>query len=113
MDWTTGVWYEFNDEDVTILEGGPTSSFEPHEREDNMETNQPGKHRKVSGSADAYNLFYVSQSYLSMQCESELRHSDFMENEANTGARTASGDSSDILTSVKDQRKERYRLELE
>ena len=33
MDWATGVWNEFNDEDVTVLEKGPTSSFDPTERE--------------------------------------------------------------------------------
>ena len=29
MDWTTGVWYKFNDKEVTRLEGGPESSFDP------------------------------------------------------------------------------------
>ena len=70
MDWTTGVWYEFNDEDVTILEGGPTSSFEPLKpKDDDDKPQQQGKNRKINGSQDAYNLFYVEESYLSEQLQ--------------------------------------------
>mmetsp|Transcript_21335 Transcript_21335/g.46317 ORF Transcript_21335/g.46317 Transcript_21335/m.46317 type:complete len:1522 (+) Transcript_21335:285-4850(+) len=111
MDWTTGVWYEFNDEDVTILEGGPTSSFEPSETDDVEEKKQPDKQLKVKGSQDAYNLFYVEQSYLSKQCESEFQH--FMESEEKTESINASEDRSDVLTSVKVQRTATYNLELE
>lgn len=109
-DWTTGVWYEFNDEDVTILEGGPTSSFEPSETEDDEEEKQSGKHRKV-GSQDAYNLFYVEQSYLSRQCESELQH--VIQNEGNVESSSTPGVNSDVLSSVKVHRMEKYRHELE
>lgn len=56
MDWATGVWYEFNDEDVDVLEHGPLSGY--YRDEDT-------KSRAISGSADAYNLLYVEKSYLS------------------------------------------------
>mmetsp|Transcript_20083 Transcript_20083/g.42088 ORF Transcript_20083/g.42088 Transcript_20083/m.42088 type:complete len:1210 (+) Transcript_20083:2-3631(+) len=130
MDWTTGVWYEFNDEDVTILEGGPTCSFDPDmetEEEDGTETTTTDRrhrpttkrhHRKVGGSEDAYNLFYVEEGYLSMQCERELRSpfhcgkSEVNAQSSGSGS-TAPGDCEDILTFVDDRRKERYRLELE
>jgi len=107
MDWTTGVWYEFNDEDVTILEDGPSSSFEPSEIEDEMESEQ----RAVSGSGDAYNLFYVEQNYLSKKCEGELQ--TFMKSERITSPGPQYYDNDNILTSVKFQRRERFCLELE
>lgn len=100
MDWTTGVWYEFNDAEVTVLEGGPVSSFEPSE-------GTSGNGRKVGGSQDAYNLFYVEESYLASQAEIELR--SFAESDASDV--TTAGN--DILASIKVQRTERYRAEKE
>ena len=29
MDWTTGVWYDYNDEEVTLLPSGPNCSYAP------------------------------------------------------------------------------------
>ena len=29
MDWTTGIWYEYNDEEVTLLPDGPSCSYNP------------------------------------------------------------------------------------
>ena len=114
MDWTTGVWYEFNDEDVTVLQAGPKSSFDPNEPEDDAAgTDQLGERRKVGGSADAYNLFYVEACYLSRRCQSELRPFHSTESKAVTGSSAALGDCSDILSTVEDQRKQRYRDELE
>jgi len=63
MDWTTGRFYEFNDGEVTLLEDGPVSSFEPDSDEDR---------RLTRGSEDAYNLFYVEKSYLSMKSLDEI-----------------------------------------
>ncbi|KAL7543867.1 hypothetical protein ACHAXR_013239 [Thalassiosira sp. AJA248-18] len=111
MDWATGTWYEFNDENVAILEDGPKSSFDPSEIDNNGELKQNGKQCKVSGSADAYNLFYVEQSYLSKHCKNEFRH--FMEIEASPVPNILSGNIVDILASVKVQRRERYCRELE
>lgn len=91
MDWTTGVWYEFNDEEVTVLIGGPTSSFDTGDTGDGADLKS-----KVSGSEDAYNLFYVEEGYLSTHCEREF-----------------DGSTSDLLAHVEGQRKERFRLELE
>ena len=109
MDWTTGVWYEFNDEKVTILEGGPKSSFEPVDTEANTEAKKQSKNRKICGSGDAYNLFYVEQSYLAQHSKSELQK----QISASTGTSTASDGNGDIFTSINGQREERYRLERE
>ena len=65
MDWTTGIWFEFNDKDVKVLENGPTGGEEDiklHDEEDNERKN--GKGKKSKGSADAYSMFYVEKSYL-------------------------------------------------
>jgi ubiquitin carboxyl-terminal hydrolase 48 len=55
MDWITGVWFEFDDERVTLLEHGPSSSYDPDR---NLGTRLKG------GTSDAYNLFYVEESFL-------------------------------------------------
>ena len=110
-DWTTGVWYEFNDEDVTILENGPTSSFDPLEMDgEDDEEEQSGKKGNVSGSQDAYNLFYVEESYLSKQCERELQQ--FIAKEAIKN-HSAASDDTDVMASVNAQRRERYQVELQ
>jgi ubiquitin carboxyl-terminal hydrolase 48 len=101
MDWTTGVWYEFNDEDVSTLEQGPKSSFEPNESNSSAKC----KGDKIDGSTDAYNLFYVEQSYLSQQSRIELK---------TTSKRIEDGlYGDDILTSIDVQRTERYNCEKE
>lgn len=57
MDWTTGCWFEFNDTLVKLLKDGPDCSFDP--------TKEGSKLKKgVSGSEDAYNLFYVEDKFL-------------------------------------------------
>jgi hypothetical protein len=75
MDWTTGVWYEFNDKKVTILHSGLTSSFKPYKNKDGNDSNLPNGHWNVGGSQDAYNLLYVKQSYLLDQfCDVKLQN---------------------------------------
>ncbi len=106
LDWTTGVWYEFNDEKVSILEKGPKSSFDPNA---SNKTSAKGKSAKVDGSTDAYNLFYVEQNYLSQQSKTELKSTvDRIHNEMHA---IDSGD--DILASIDVQRIERYKCEKE
>lgn len=68
MDWSTGVWFEFNDEDVDVLENGPVSAFYP----DQIPSDEDTKPRKISGSADAYNLLYVEMGYLSTTTQADL-----------------------------------------
>jgi len=62
MDWTTGQWYEFNDETVTMLPA-PSCSFIPDVyggSEDGLNENAT----KSEGSQDAYNMYYVDEGYL-------------------------------------------------
>eukprot|EP00985_Skeletonema_marinoi_P021097 scaffold12780_cov145-Skeletonema_marinoi.AAC.7 len=100
LDWTTGVWYEFNDEEVSVLEEGPTSSFDPNSNN----SSKKGKSAKVDGSTDAYNLFYVEQNYLSQQSNIQLKSTvDRIDNKVQVNV---SGD--DILTSIDVQRVERH-----
>ncbi len=109
MDWTTGFWYEFNDEEVTILEDGSVASFTPSSAGENGKTKKKGgKNGQVYGSQDAYNLFYVKQSYLASQCKSELQK--FTEIEA---APNSESDTGSVIPSMKAQRQKRYVLEME
>jgi len=55
MDWTTGVWFEYDDEKVSLLQHGPNSSYDP---------DRTSSTRLKGGTSDAYNIFYVEESYL-------------------------------------------------
>jgi ubiquitin carboxyl-terminal hydrolase 48 len=74
MDWTTGVWYDYNDEEVTLLPSGPNCSYVPAAFSTTFSpipppiaANSCGKIKKtppLRGSSDAYSLFYVERSFL-------------------------------------------------
>ena len=70
MDWTTGVWWECNDESVTRMPDGPSASYDPAEDGDGDDGG--GGRVGVKGSSDAYNLFYVERGYLARQVEAAL-----------------------------------------
>ena len=57
MDWTTGSWFEFNDTHVKLLKDGPDCSVDPKSETTNSK-------KGASGSQDAYNLFYVEETFL-------------------------------------------------
>jgi ubiquitin carboxyl-terminal hydrolase 48 len=59
MDWCTGRWFEFNDSAVKILDDGPSSSFDQ-----NAKSTLYGLKKNTEGSQDAYNLFYVEETFL-------------------------------------------------
>ena len=61
MDWSTGIWFEYDDESVTLLKEGPSYSF-----------NDGADLDKAKGSSDAYNLFYVKQSCLQESVMSQI-----------------------------------------
>ena len=99
------MWYEFNDKEVSVLEEGPQSSFEPN-------SNAKGKGKKeVSGSANAYNLFYVEQGYLSQQSNIELRRS-LERIKKNTSHGIGNG-SEDVLSLIDIERVKQYRCQKE
>ena len=105
MDWTTGVWYEVNDENVSILEDGPGSSFDPHNIIGKKSTSQ----KRVSGSQDAYSLLYVERRYLAQQCKTEMWHFD----DNGTTTKAVVDTSCNIISSIDAQRSERYKMEFE
>jgi ubiquitin C-terminal hydrolase len=55
MDWQTGIWFEFDDDKVSILENGPSCC--PQDADTT-------KRQKRKGSRDAYNMYYVQESFL-------------------------------------------------
>jgi len=56
MDWPTGTWMQFNDNEVEILQLGSSYTYDSHSDRNDKE-----------GSSDAYSLFYVDQSFLAGQ----------------------------------------------
>ena len=67
MDWRSGQWFEFNDAVVTYLKNGPPSCYDPDTidlqlEEFGMSTQSKSNH--LVGSSDAYNMYYVEESFL-------------------------------------------------
>jgi len=87
MDWLTGQWFEFNDEKVVWLKNGPSNSIdlnaEPTAELSTTTTSASitdgAKKRKSvttapsSGSQDAYNMYYVEESFLAQSALDGLR----------------------------------------
>lgn len=63
MDWQSGTWFEFNDDTVSVLDG-PSCSYVPEEL-DTLDA------KKVKGSQDAYNMYYVEEGFLA-KCASNF-----------------------------------------
>lgn len=67
MSWSTGMWFEYDDENVSFLSNGPNSSSEPEVHEQNSKEKdnciKKNLNGNVRGSSDAYNLFYVEKSF--------------------------------------------------
>lgn len=80
MDWTTGLWFEFDDDNVTFLENGPNHTFDARNsgcdfevinRVNNRTKKKKGGRGSLSntekesrGCSLAYSLSYVERSFL-------------------------------------------------
>jgi ubiquitin C-terminal hydrolase len=75
MDWLSGQWFEFNDETVALLENGPTCSYDPEDITEEYEASAETKSssKKLAGSNDAYNMYYVEESFLSQSVTDHAR----------------------------------------
>ena len=106
MDWLTGKWFEFNDENVKLLPDGPSSSFDPEmvkaRNGDPINTNQAiPTQSDPSGSQDAYNMYYVEESYLSQTAMKAIMVQEKL---------TSSGpNAGEALDDVTDQRKATFK----
>jgi Ubiquitin carboxyl-terminal hydrolase len=65
MDWRSGQWFEFNDAAVTHLKNGPSNCYDPSALDLKLEelTNH-SKSNQLVGSTDAYNMYYIEESFL-------------------------------------------------
>jgi ubiquitin C-terminal hydrolase len=105
MDWLSGQWYEFNDHHVIRLEKGPSCSFDPS----SLDSEEPSPLSNgttlpncisFAGSQDAYNMYYVEESFLA-QC--------VIDNLKNVNCATsASAGSSSITNSIVSERSKYY-----
>jgi Ubiquitin carboxyl-terminal hydrolase len=67
MDWRSGQWFEFNDAVVTHLKNGPSSCYDPSTHDLQLEEfglMNYSKSKHLVGSTDAYNMYYVEESFL-------------------------------------------------
>jgi ubiquitin carboxyl-terminal hydrolase 48 len=74
MDWHTGQWFEFNDDNVKLLPTGPSHSYFPCI--DTQQMNNGGAKKaassSISGSQDAYNMYYVEESFLATSVQQSI-----------------------------------------
>jgi hypothetical protein len=84
MDWRSGQWFEFNDAVVTYLKDGPSSCYDPSTRDLQLEVFGMTKHSSSNhlvGSTDAYNMYYVEESFLAHNILEKMRNkSDSLDN---------------------------------
>lgn len=95
MDWQSGTWFEFNDEKVSVLDG-PACSYTPQEF-DSADTK-----KKLKGSQDAYNMYYVEESFLARCAAGFLQGG---REQAQNGTNQFS-----VLAKVANERKHRYAM---
>ena len=117
MDWLTGQWFEFNDDTVKSLPQGPSCSFDPlieqmnegcSERNGDQKNGKSSENEKkaVSGSQDAYNMYYVDEDFLGKSAaDTVLRRGQFCYSSKSDKLREAGYD---VLCDVAKQREEMY-----
>jgi ubiquitin carboxyl-terminal hydrolase 48 len=98
MDWQSGTWFEFNDECVSVLENGPSCSYDP-----GLQEGAPAQKKPPAGSKDAYNMYYVKESYLG-----ETTSRSVASNPTGTGPMEENERS--IIGTVAKERQDRYRI---
>jgi ubiquitin carboxyl-terminal hydrolase 48 len=108
LDWSTGVWFELNDEDVDVLADGPRAGFHPVKSNN---ANGEDKRHRINGSADAYNLLYVEKTYLALQSQSDLVRCG--EGYRACASHSCSTSDADVYQHHSKMRQEKYRLEEE
>lgn len=67
MDWRSGQWFEFNDASVTHLKNGPSNCYDPSTLDlqlEELRMTNLSKSNQLVGSTDAYNMYYVEESFL-------------------------------------------------
>jgi hypothetical protein len=101
MDWLTGQWFEFNDETGKLLSDGPSCSYDPDENETTDK-----KTTMLSGSQDAYNMYYVDEKFLAQNALDEV---------SRRASHCAAGNNyrnsetiNNVLAEVSEQRNEKY-----
>jgi len=95
MDWLTGTWFEFNDQKVTPLEDGPSCSYDPASsstvtpkssaQSTAADGNKKRKTTVIQGSQDAYNMYYVEESFLAQATLDNLRPQPMLVGGSNGG----------------------------
>jgi hypothetical protein len=76
LDWQTGEWFEFNDATVTLLKEGPACSYYPAQLTDHSSAEKDVDGKKidsVTGSNEAYNMYYVDETCLASSVWDSLR----------------------------------------
>ena len=100
MDWQTGKWFEFNDDLVKILEKGSSCSNQ------NLDDGK-GKAKLAKGSQDAYNMYYVRDSFLAKSAASSFT-SDMLNEMRPSNGIEKPNPSSSMLAQVSSERCDLY-----
>jgi ubiquitin carboxyl-terminal hydrolase 48 len=121
MDWTTGLWYEFNDEIVKVLPNGPSCSYIPsflpeessmdgeedsHEFPMTFHGSRDAYESRISGSQDAYNMYYVDEDYLSTKAHETIERRRGISSLTSTETKEQDG----VIVDVISERENKYSL---
>ena len=106
MDWLTGQWFEFNDANVKLLPDGPSRSYDPTTLAEGESTTK----KKLEGSQDAYNMYYVEDSFLAKHATSSLLKRESLLERVNKSSSQQDDEeeSKDVLVKVAKQRDTKY-----
>lgn len=97
MDWTSGQWYEFNDEIVKVLPT-PSNSYVPNDYLD-LDIGSIQKEPKSPGSEDAYNMYYVDEEYLAEHSITTMSRNKRL-NSIQNGPTEAESEDTDVLCTL-------------
>lgn len=107
MDWHTGQWFEFNDDNVKLLRTGPSHSYLPPHATDQAASNggKMDPPASISGSQDAYNMYYVEESFLVKSVQQSILR---LKDESVTKPNSIEG--SDACSDITSAREMQYKL---
>ena len=110
MNAYTGQWYEFNDEIVKLLPTGPSCSYLPvNDDRVGSPSDASGEDvsgNGVSGSQDAYNMYYVEEKYLAERAVEGVQFRQSMVQKS--GEDEAAASKENILAVTHRARKSKY-----
>jgi len=108
MDWTTGQFYEFNDETVKVL-SAPSNSYVPNNFLNSKDNTIVSKTNSV-GSQDAYNMYYIDEEYLGKNAIATMQRNQRLISTQNRNNKIRNDDDIEVLSDLTRENNNRYSM---